>query len=449
MNVLFINLEDTTPAALHCYGNRLVFTPNLDRLAATGVRFDRAFCQYPLCNPSRSSYLSGLRPETLRIYENPQNIEDYLPTRILTLPELMENSGRRTACVGKTFHARMDDGPPQLAAFGQVSMCKIEDYHPREFDFGDGPEPMEVRVGRWLDRYGVTDVPEEEVGDARISRIAVRTLEEFAEGTQPFFLAVGSLLPHIPLLCPRKYIDLYDPAKVPLPGSPRAADRGIPPAAYRFGRDDAFFVGRTPSDWEVRRAVAAYYACVTFVDRQLGLILDTLERRNLAEKTIVVFTADHGVHLGEHGLWCKLTLFEQSTRVPLIIRVPGAPATGRACGRLVELVDLMPTLCELTGMDIPAHVEGTSAAPLLADPERSWKRAAFSSCVHPGAHGRTVRTEHFRYTEWDCGDETARELYDLDADPGEQDNHANKPEWADAQTELGLLLKEGWKGARP
>ncbi len=261
-------------------------------------------------------------------------------------------------------------------------------------------------------------------------------------------MTLGSSRPHTPLICPQKYIDMYDPATIPPPQAPRDQDQGVPDLAVRFGRPADIFMVRDATPQTTREAIAAYYACVTFLDTQLGLVLDALEETGLAENTIVIFFSDHGFHLGEHGHWSKYTLFEQSTRVPMIVRVPGNPANGSVCDEIVELVDLVPTMGDLLGMPVPENVEGTSWVPLLADPSRPWKQAAFTVFGNAGEYN-SVRTKRHRYTEWQHKGDLIKELYDLQQDPWETVNLADRPDVADIQRQLASQLAAGWRGALP
>ena len=466
MNVLLIDVEDCTANAIGCYGNGIVRTPNIDRLAATGVRFERAYCQYPCCNPSRSSFLTGLRPPTTGVLNNGFNMMETLPDHAVSLPQLMKRKGFTTANIAKLFH-RPEQSVPQLLAFDRLELTgkppgwkgpgPVIRWPRVPLPKGWKPYPRGVKRSspewrawhRWQsDRYGVDPRREEDQHDGRIPRVAAALLKEFARDKKPFFLSVGSSRPHTPLIAPKKYIDLYDPAKIPSPPAPPEKDRGVPPLARKFGRSSDIFMGRRASDREAREAVAAYYACVTFVDTGVGIVLDALDRAGLADKTIVIFLADHGFHLGEHGIWSKYTLFESSTRVPFIVRVPGAAGNGRTCRELVELVDLVPTLAELSGLATSPRWEGTSLAPLLSDPKRAWKKGALAWFGNKGQH-RAVYTRRYKYAEWQHRGQTLRELYDLENDRWETVNLAGDPAHAATVKEHAALLKGGWRAALP
>ena len=479
MNILFFDNEDFTAEAIGCYGNPIVKTPNLDRLAASGIRFDRAYCQAPCCNPSRTSFCTGLRPETTGVYGNGDAMNEHLPDWAVSLAELLETKDVDTANVGKLYH-RTSWAEKQLRAFDRLEFCQpptgykgvAKGYtippdtppNPGHFMYSPDPEVEKQlrarrkelaekakglpptqrwkvmrRLGWEISRRLVGDSGkvEQREGDGRKARLAARMLQEFAASGKQFFLALGFSRPHTPLIAPKKYVDMYDPADMPPPKAPPEEDRGIP----KFAKG----VADVDPEHGAAKLIASYYACASFIDAQVGLVLDALEQAGLARNTIVIFFGDHGFHLGEHGCWSKYTLFEQVTRVPLIVRVPGAVGSGAVCRRIVELVDLLPTLADFWNIPVPERVEGTSFAPLVADPARSWKKAAFTA--HHTGKARSVRTERYRYTEWQRN--SAVELYDLQKDPLEQVNRADDPALAGVRAEHARLLKQGWKAVLP
>lgn len=464
MNVLFINFEDFTPNAIGCYGNPIPKTPNIDRLAAGGVRFDRAYIQYPCCNPSRTSFWTGLRPPTTRVLSNEHVMQDRLPPGTITLPEMMKARGYSTAVVGKFFHT-VEYAEKQLLAFDRIEMYgKPPGWKGPEpvltFAAAPGKGPPKAKppakgdpgYAAWKrsqsDRYGDSGRTEEQEGDTRYSLVGAELLRVLAKEKRPFFLAVGSQRPHTPLLAPKKYLDMYDPAKIPDPPAQPEQCKGVPDVAHKFGKSsDIFRAGRATPE-QARGAIAAYYACASLVDTGVGRLLDALDETGLAKNTIVIFLGDHGFHLGEHALWSKYTLFESSRRAPLIVRLPGAAANGKPCRRLVEFVDLVPTLCDLVGLARPANLEGTSFAPLLQDPDRPWKKAAYTWFGNQGENV-AVRSEKYRYAEWHHKGETFREFYDMEKDPWETVNLVDDPSVAAQVAEHARLLKEGWKAAVP
>ena len=440
-NVLLIASDDLN-AALGLYGNDLVKTPNLVRLARRGVRFDRAYCQFPLCNPSRSSFLTGLRPDHTKVLDNAVKFRDVDPN-IVTLPQLFKKNGYHVARVGKLFHYGV---PGQIGTSGlddPASWDKV--VNPRGRDRDDEPKitslkPESREFGgtlSWLAAEGT----DEEQTDGKSAAAAIGLLEQNKD--RPFFLGVGFYRPHTPYVAPRKYFDLYPPDRLTPAQYPPDDRNDIPPAALVNRPEE-----RAMTDAQQREAMQAYYASVTFMDAQVGKLLDALDRLKLADRTIVVFLSDHGYLLGEHGLWQKMCLFEESARVPLVVAAPGHKGD-RTCFRLVELVDIYPTLAELCGLAPPANLDGRSLVPLLDDPEQPWKNAAFTQVTRGQREnqfqGRSIRTERFRYTEWDGG-RRGVELYDHQLDQGEFRNLANDPEFADDILPLRALLRQGRPG---
>jgi len=457
MNILFINIEDCAAKVLGSFGNTICRTPNIDRLADTGVRFIAAHCQGVCCNPSRVSFLTGLRPSSTHVFNNGNPITECLPQGTPTLPELVKKKGFYAANVAKLFHGKHKT--PQLAIFDRLEMISkpagwkgpgpILTFPPLPKELDSPPAPRdqnskEYRQWRTAssNRWGISGLTDEQENDGRIARTASALLKEFSKTKKQFFLSVGSSRPHTPLICPRKYIEMYNPEDIPWPPAPPEKDKNVPGVATSFGQSHDIF----PEPEQAREVIAAYYGCVTFLDKQLGMVLDTLEETGLAKNTIVVFFADHGFHLGEHGVWSKYTLFEATTRVPLIVRVPGMPGNGKTCHELVELVDLVPTLGELVELDLPTNLEGTSFVPMLVDPARPWKKAAFTEW---GKQGTTVRTKRYRYTERSYQGELVVELYDHGTDPWETVNLADDPAHAKGRAEMAKLLHTGWKAALP
>jgi uncharacterized sulfatase len=437
-NVLFIALDDLNNA-LGCYGHPLVKSPNIDRLAARGVRFDRAYCQYPLCNPSRTSLMFGLRPDATGVQDNALNYRTTLP-RAASLPQFFRRHGYFAARVGKLFHygvpddignAGMDDAKSWEVTINpwgrdRADQAKVVNFTPQ------------LGLGGALS-WMIADGGDGEQTDAHVADEAIRLLERPRD--RPFFLGVGFYRPHVPCVAPRKWFDLYPLGKVALPQEPPDDRKNHPEAAYtvtppNYGLDEA----------KQKQFLRAYYAAVSYADAQVGRLLDALDRLKLADNTIVVLWGDHGWHLGEHGLWQKMSLFEESARVPLLVVAPGRKAKGQGCGRPAELLDLYPTLADLCGLPVPTGLHGRTLRPLLDDPAAPGKKAAYTQ-VRRGAGkdqflGRSIRTERWRYTEWDDGWRGA-ELYDHDADPHEYRNLAADPRHAGTVKELKELLKGG------
>lgn len=428
-NILFIAVDDLG-TALGCYGDTTASTPHLDKLAEDGVRFDRAYCQIPLCNPSRASLMTGLRPDTTTVYDLTRHFRETLPD-VVTLPQLFLNKGWFTARVGKLYHydvpkgigtAGLDDPP----SWQKTINPKGRDVAEEALITNPLPDKPVSAALSWLSAEGT----DEEQTDGMVATEAIRLMEDHQD--EPFFLGVGFYRPHTPFVAPERYFHLHPLEKITLPTAPADDRDDIPPSAFAHNNP----VPNYDLDQEtLRLALQAYRASVSFVDAQVGRILDSLARLGLAEKTIVVLWSDHGYHLGEHlGVWQKRTLFEESTRTPLIVRVPGAAGNGQTCSRMVELVDLYPTLADYAGLAYPDDLDGVSLRPLLEDPRHTWDRPAYSQILRPAdsrfpapVMGRTLRTERWRYTEWDEG-RSGVELYDHDLDPNEFQNLANEPD---------------------
>lgn len=459
MNVLCIIAEDWSANTPGCYGNPICKTPNLDRFATSAVRFDSAYVQAICCNPSRTSFLTGLRPLTSRVWSNGQEMDKSLPPGTVTLPELLKKRGFHTAVIGKFFHT-VEYAETQLLAFDRIESYgkppgwkgpgPILEFPPVKRAARDpAPKDKDSREFReWRsrnsDRYGDSGLAPEEEGDYRNAEIACALLKEFAQTKKQFFLSVHQSRPHTPLIAPKKYIDMYDPAKIPDPPAPPKVENSLYPMRLTAGNPD-IFTKQQPTARQVKEAIAAYYACVSFVDSNIGMVLDELERQGLAGNTIVFIMGDHGFHLGDHGFWSKYSMLESTRRAPLWVRVPGAPANGQVCREFVEFVDLMPTMGELVGLDLPNNLEGLSFAPLLANPSQPWKKAVF---LVENESNQVVRTRGFSYMEFGKGPVPAA-LFDLEKDPWETVNLADDPAFAQTRQEMTQLLKAGWKAALP
>lgn len=412
-NILFIVVDDLN-TELGCYGNRVQNSPNLDRLAARGVRFEHAYCQYALCAPSRASFLSGRRPETTGIYAAKLAPRKAMPDAIM-LPQLFRENGYFCLGAGKVYHTAGHSDP-------------------KSWDFyqdGDGEDAQEKaaitsryggedRVPRWY----VLDSDGSKTRDGLNVRLIASQLADHAKSGKPFFLAMGFHKPHLPWTAPKRFFDLYPPATLPLPKSP--AMNKVPEIALQTE------LSRSDQPESRAGAVAAYYACISFMDDNLGLLLDALDRHHLWDNTVVVLLGDNGYHLGDHGgLWCKHTAFENATHVPLIFAGAGVPS-GKVVTRPVELLDVYPTLADLAGVKAPPGLEGRSLAPVMKSDAAASDAHAFSMIYHYDAAtdtdvvGRSVRTASYRYTEWaNAGHD--RELYLADNEPYEYDNQIDAP----------------------
>ncbi len=464
LNVLFIAIDDLRPE-LGCYGAAPVKSPNIDRLARSGTLFERAYCQFPLCAPTRASMLTGRRPDATGVHDLYSDFRVALPD-VETLPQYFKNRGYYADRFGKIFH--IDDvaswtpaRPPEK--FGPGDPAKRSPYSDealneagwRKFDVAKaaGLTGMALERSQRGPVSEVSTVPEETLPDSRIADAGIAALRARKAAGRPFFLAVGFLKPHLPFVAPKKYWDLYDRDAIPAPRNtqpPARAPQAMGDGVEFYTYTDVPAARPVPDDF-ARFARQGYYACVSFVDAQVGRLLDELDRLGLRDNTIVVLWGDHGFKLGEHGGWGKLTDFELDTRVPLIIRMPGRRAGTHVTG-LVEAVDLYPTLAEIAGLPVPAGVEGESFAALFDEPGRPWKRAVFTQCKRDNEEwtGYAIRTERYRFIRWvKAGAPDSFELYDHQADPAEDRNLAGMPEFAAVQRKLFDQLKAGWRAARP
>lgn len=454
LNVLFIMADDLR-AELASYGS-VVLTPNLDRLAKRSVQFDRAYCQQAVCNPSRSSMLTGRRPDSLRLWNNGTHFRE-LNLDVTTLPHWFKTHGYTTRCVGKIFHNWHTQEKGDARSWSAPEFLHYANHGDDTPQVnGELPPNLATTTTR---NYGnvplceIRDVPDEAYYDGRVAAEAIRVLSEIKD--QPFFLAVGFWKPHAPMNAPKRYWDLYDRAKLPAlnPARPEGAPdvafhdgreiRGIPPNQLTFTPEQAA---------EIRHG---YFANISYMDAQLGKVLDALDRHGLTNRTTIVFVGDHGYHVGEHSLWGKTSNFELDARVPLMLAAPGSAHAGRRTESLAELLDLFPTLVDLCRLPKPDGLEGSSLVPILCDPAARVKPAAYTQHPRPAyfdrepsktpqAMGCSVRTPAVRYTEWrdwKTDEVIARELYDATRDPAEMHNAVDAPHLATAQREAAGLLR--------
>lgn len=439
-NVLFIAVDDLR-VELGCYGMEHVQSPHIDRLASRGTLFRRAYCQQTVCNPSRASVLTGMRPDTLGVWDLPTHFREKRPDAV-TLPQLFMQAGYHSQCVGKIFHNWRQDRWRGDAASWSVPSVLHYNNHGNDTPQVSGEIPPNLASGTY--RTECRDVPDEAYFDGRVAARAVSTLRTLHAKDQPFFLAVGFWKPHGPFNAPKRYWDLYDPAAIPLPERVTPPE-GVPEIALTDARYDE---GADAAS--LREMHHGYLAAISYLDAQVGRVLSELERLGRADETIVVFWSDHGLHLGEHGLLRKTTAFELDARTPLILASPRHPG-GEQTEALVELVDLYPTLAELCGLRPPKVIEGKSLVPLLGDPTGSIRGTALTQTPRPNyprgespqSMGYSIRTDRYRYTEWrdhQTGVVLARELYDHADDPGETKNIAEQADERGAVERLSRLL---------
>lgn len=415
LNVLFIAVDDLRDT-LGCYGNSAVKTPNIDRLAARGVRFDRAYVQYPVCNPSRTSFLTGMRPDETGILENRTPLRAARPDAV-TFPQQLKEHGWHSAAFGKIFHLGGGRDPAERERW----MDLPKSWHTAQA-FEATPTGRTKLAGRHLTtnqsvtwcHWGMMDGTDDDQPDGQIARAVVARIESL--GDQPWIIGAGFMKPHDPFLAPKQYFDLYPESSLTLYRDP-AGMTAAPPLAVGFGELGRAF--REFTDRERLEFLRAYYACTSFMDAQVGRVLDVLDRRKLWDRTLVILVGDHGYHLGEREWWNKNTLFERSCRAPCLIAAPGAkPGVARG---LAEFVDLYPTILDYAGLARPAGLAGRSLRPVLENPAAPGKPGAFTVVSRGAARGDTIRTERWRYTLWSDG---ANELYDHATDPEETRNVA-------------------------
>lgn len=434
MNILFIASDDLNND-LASYGHSLVKSPNLDRLAQRGVRFERAYCQIPWCSPSRVSLLTGLRPDSTQVFDLKTEFRDNIPT-VTTLPEFFKKQGYFSARVGKIFHYGVPNDIGTNGLDDPQSWNQVVNPIGRDKKEEDKIKNLTPNRGlgsslSWLAAEGT----DEEQTDGMVASEAIRLMQEHKE--EPFFIAAGFFRPHCPFVAPKKYFDMYPVESITLPEEPADHFKNIPSAAFWT---NPLYWGL--NEQERMEVIRAYYASVTFMDAQVGRLLDALDQLGLAENTIVVFWSDHGYHLTEHGQWMKQSLFEESARVPMFIAAPYAKGNGKASKRIVELIDIYPTLAHLCGFEPPEYLAGNNLIPLLNKPDRKWDKAAYTQIMRSPEKfmGRSVRTERWRYTEWDQG-RKGIQLYDHKNDPHEHNNLAEDPNYAKIKNEMSVLLK--------
>jgi iduronate 2-sulfatase len=437
-NVLFIATDDLNNC-LGCYGHPIVKTPNIDKIAKNGVRFDRAYCQFPLCSPSRTSLMTGLAPDTTKVYELQTHFRQVIPD-VMTIGQAFRKNGYFSGRVGKIYHYGnpgqigtdgLDDKPTWNQVVNPAGIDKLE----------EEPKLTNYTPNRGIGSavcFYASSATDEQHTDGKVAAEVIKMME--AHKDEPFFIGAGFYRPHVPWIAPKKYFDMYPLEKIDV--------RPFDESEMNTAPEHAYFT--KPANWGMsveqrRNAIQAYYASISFVDAQIGKLLDALERLKLAENTTVVFWSDHGYQLGEHGQWMKQTVFEWSARAPFIVAGAGVSARGKNSMRTVEFLDMYPTLVEMCGLSgAPSDLHGKSVVPLLRNPNASWTKPAVSQ-VRRGnkekmIHGHSLRNERYRYTMWGGG-ELGEELYDYETDPRELKNLATDSKSAALKARLKAELE--------
>lgn len=455
-NVLFISIDDLR-CEVNAFGSPRALTPNLDRLAASGVKFDRAYCQYPLCNPSRASLLTGRYPTTLELYGNRDYFGAWYP-EMRSLPRWFKEHGYTTVRYGKIFHGNVIDDAPAWTIGGVPT--RFADQEKPAHSVAPAPitpDEEAARITRMRaadqrqaphsDRWEAVEDPEAlaKLGDTRNTERTIAYLKAWKPEDGPFFIGFGQSKPHSPLIAPKRFFDLYDLADIQVPIDFAAwptVPEGFPAASIRAINAD-LFINRAAEPLAAREMIRAYLACVSYIDDNVGQVMATLEEQGLADNTIIVLWSDHGYQLGEKGKWSKAgSLWEQGTRVPLVVLDPRTPSNGQSSPRVVELLDLYPTLVELCGLPMPEGLDGDSLAPLLADPTADWDRPAFTVWNERGrgVTGVVVRTERWRYAEF-FGPGAGAFLTDTQTDPDELINLVADPRYTAVVEKLAALAR--------
>ncbi len=476
-NVLFIAVDDLRPE-LGCYDMPYMVTPNIDALAEQGTVFLRAYCQQAVCNPSRASLLTGLRPDSTGIYDLKTHFRYYIPD-VVTLPQYFMQNGYHTQGLSKIFHGGMDDPQswsaphwrPKASTYvdkkilaqlkADTEAAKARGQVLVKYALETDPETGTVlKLSSRKAVHGPVwegpDCPDNQLADGKTADKAIELLNEYKHTNQPFFLGVGFIRPHLPFVAPKKYFDLYPPESIPLADN-QFAPEGAPKSAFPWPEEPRVYIdvpdeGPIPESKQ-REIIRAYFACASYIDALVGRILDELDRLGMRDNTVICLWGDHGWHLGENSVWGKMTNFEMATHSPLIISAPHHGRKGARTTALVEFVDIYPTLCELCGIPLPEGLEGTSLAPLMEAPDRPWKNAAFSqdNSRRNGTMGFSMRTDRYRYTEWTSPENqlVGQELYDHEQDPGENVNLAVRKGSERLVERLNKMLHAGWKAALP
>ncbi len=468
LNVLFISIDDLR-TELGCYGADHIKSPAIDSLAKNGILFSHAYCQQGVCNPSRASMLTGLRPDTIKVWDLPTNFRTFAPD-VVTLPQHFKNSGYLSQGMGKIYHVghgnhedeaswsvphQVPERPRYADSVTEKRVKKMKNAEKLRKKECEESGREYKKIKRNGPATEMADVPDNAYKDGATADLAIETLQKIKDET--FFLAVGFSKPHTPFCAPKKYWDLYDPSTIEVPSQevPLDSSRYALSTWGELRAYEGIPKEGCVSDDTARRLIHGYYACISYVDAQVGRLLAELDRLDLRKNTVVVLWSDHGFKLGTYGAWCKHSNYELDTKAPFIISQPKDLGNGKVVDALVEFVDIYPTLAELCGLDAPAHSEGTSMVPLLENPDARWEKAAFSQYPRgKDIMGYSVRQGKWRYTEWTnikTGKVEERELYDHSKSDIAVRNRADSPEHKTVVDRLTKVLDggQGWRAFQP
>lgn len=489
-NVLFISIDDLRPT-LGVYGDTIAISPNIDTIASEGIVFKEAFCQAAVCAPSRASLMTGVRPDSTRVWHLGDKFREINPVAI-TMPQHFSKFGYHTVNLGKIFHNYMPDSVSWDEPDLRPSKYLREDWLKRDGEtYYIDPEVnasqrrkrdslLKLRPIRYADGWNTgpaweaADVNDTMYYDGAQNKLAIQTLTRLSKSNKPFYMGLGYFRPHLPFTVPKKYWDMYDPNQIPLSNHQELTENAPAQSMnsmYELRHYDGFghishpFESRKLGMDTIRTLRHGYYASVSYVDKLIGDLTQHMKKIGIYENTIIVIWGDHGYKLGDHNSWGKMTNYNIDLKVPIIIRYPDQPNKGKQAHGIVELVDLFPTLCEISGIEVPEYMQGSSLVPLIENPERQWKRAAFSqfhrrpkvSADGKRYMGYAMNTKKYHYIEWyDWDPVNGRkgqlrniELYDREKDPHEKVNIAQNEALSSTVKELSSQLEKGWKAARP
>lgn len=489
-NILFISIDDLRPN-IGVYGDSVAITPNMDQLASEGMTFRNAYCQVAVCAPSRASLMTGLRPDSTRVWHLGDKFREIHPD-IVTMPQYFHKFGYYTVNIGKIFHNYMPDSVSWDEPDLRPERYKRKDWLKRdgetfyisnainESQARKRDSLLKIKPVRYADGWNTgpaweaADVHDTMYYDGAQTKLAKQTLTRLAKKDQPFYMGLGYFRPHLPFAAPKKYWDMYDPKEIPLaanPNVPKNAPVYSMNSMYELRHYDGFHhIGHPTSSYRmsedtIRKLRHGYYASVSYIDALLGDLFAHMKKIGIYDNTIIILWGDHGWKLGNHNSWGKMTNYNIDLKVPMIIRYPGQKNRGAQTFGMTELIDMFPSLCELAGVKVPEYMQGTSFVPLIENPERPWKKAVFSQFHRRPQQspdgkrymGYSINTEKYHYVEWHSWDSDtgtkgpfqSAELYDKINDPYETANIANKEAFSEVVKDLSEQLKDGWRKAVP